>query len=131
MSNYEFTEQQNSLFLKLVNSMRAFGIISVIIGGILVYSGISLGLDGASNIVAVSRAGQGIAASLVGIVWWTSSSGFQSITSSEGNDIRHLMDGIKTLSTGFLFIMCFAILRVALQGMTAANNIMTFTSPGF
>jgi hypothetical protein len=131
MSNYEFTEPQNAIFLKLVNSMRAYGVISVIIGGILIYSGISLALGGASNVVAASRAGQGIAAFLVGIIWWTSSTGFQSVTTTKGDDIRHLMEGIKTLSTGFLFILCFAILRVALQGMTAANNVMTFTSPGF
>lgn len=130
MSGYEFTEQQNAVFLKLANSMRAFGVISVIIGGFLVQSAISLGLGG-DSIIALTRGGQGVFALLVGIIWWTSSSGFQSVTNSEGSDIHHLMEGIKTLSTGFLFIMFFAMLRILLQGITAANNIMTFTSPGF
>ena len=124
MSDYEFTDQQNLIFLKLVNSMRGFGIISVIIGGALVVSGLSLGAEGASGFVAASRGGQGIAAILVGIIWWTSSSGFYAITKTEGSDISQLMDSIKLLSTGFMFILAFALLRVFLQGVIAANNIL-------
>jgi hypothetical protein len=124
MSDYEFTDQQNLIFLKLVNSMRGFGIISVIIGGALVVSGLSLGAEGASGFVAASRGGQGIAAILVGIIWWTSSSGFYAITKTEGRDISQLMDSIKLLSTGFMFILALALLRVFLQGVIAANNIL-------
>ena len=124
MSGYEFTDQQNLIFLKLVNSMRGFGILSVIIGGALVVSGLSLGAGGASGFVAASRGGQGIAAILVGIIWWTSSSGFYAITKTEGSDISQLMDSIKFLSTGFMFILAFALLRVFLQGVIAANNIL-------
>jgi hypothetical protein len=124
MSDYEFTDQQNLIFLKLVNSMRGFGIISAIIGGALVVSGLSLGAEGASGFVAASRGGQGIAAILVGIIWWTSSSGFYAITKTEGSDISQLMDSIKLLSTGFMFILAFALLRVFLQGVIAANNIL-------
>jgi hypothetical protein len=124
MSDYEFTDQQNLIFLKLVNSMRGFGIISAIIGGALVVSGLSLGAEGASGFVAASRGGQGITAILVGIIWWTSSSGFYAITKTEGSDISQLMDSIKLLSTGFMFILAFALLRVFLQGVIAANNIL-------
>ena len=124
MSGYEFTDQQNLIFLKLVNSMRGFGIASVIIGGALVVSGLSLGAEGASGFVAASRGGQGIAAILGGIIWWISSSGFYAITKTEGSDISQLMDSIKFLSTGFMFILAFALLRVFLQGVIAANNIL-------
>jgi hypothetical protein len=124
MSGYEFTDQQNLIFLKLVNSMRGFGIASVIIGGALVVSGLALGAEGASGFVAASRGGQGIAAILVGIIWWISSSGFYAITKTEGSDISQLMDSIKFLSTGFMFILAFAVLRVFLQGVIAANNIL-------
>ena len=72
MSTYEFTEQQNLVFLKLVNAMRGFGILSVVISGALVVSGLSLGAEGASAFVAAARGGQGIAAILVGVIWWIS-----------------------------------------------------------
>ena len=124
MSGYEFTDQQNLIFLKLVNSMRGFGIVSVIIGGALVVSGLSLSAEGASAFVAASRGCQGIAAILVGIIWWTSSSSFYAITRTESCDISQLMDGIKFLSTGFMFILVFALLRIFLQGVIAANNIL-------
>ena len=124
MSGYEFTDQQNLIFLKLVSSMRGFGIVSVIIGGALVVSGLSLSAEGASAFVAASRGGQGIGAILVGIIWWTSSSGFYAITKTEGSDISQLMDSIKLLSTGFMFILVFALMRVFLQGAIAANNIL-------
>ena len=55
MSGYEFTDKQNLVFLKLVNSMRGFGIVSAIIGGALVVSGLSLSAEGASAFVAASR----------------------------------------------------------------------------
>ena len=128
MSNYEFSEQQNSIFLKLANYMRAFGGASAVIGGALVVSGVSLGAEGSSGFIAASRGGQGIAAILVGIIWWTSSSDFHAITQTQGSDISHLMDSIKSLSTGFMFILVLALLRVFLQGVIAATNILTMTN---
>lgn len=124
MASFEFTEQQNLAFLKLANSMRAFGATSVIIGGALVLSGLSLGAEGASGFIAASRGGQGIAAILVGVIWWASSSGFYAVTQTQGSDISHLMDAIKFLKTGFMAILIFALLRVFLQGVIAASNIM-------
>jgi hypothetical protein len=125
MSNYEFTEQQNSIFLKLARYMRGFGVASIIIGGTLIVSGLSLGAEGSSGFVAASRGGQGIAAILVGVIWWASSVSFYAITQTQGSDISHLMDSIKSLSIGFMFILIFALLRVFLQGAIAANTIMT------
>ena len=124
MSGYEFTEQHNLVFLKLVNSMRAFGIVSAIIGGALVVSGLSLSAEGASGFVAASRGGQGIVAILVGVIWWSSSSGFYAITQTEDSDISQLMDSIRSLSIGFMFILAFAALRIFLQGLVAANNML-------
>jgi hypothetical protein len=128
MSSYEFTEQQNSILLKLANSMRGFGVASVIIGVTLVVSGLSLGAEGSSGLIAASRGGQGIAAILVGVIWWASSSGFHAITQTQGSDISHLMDSIKSLSIGFTFILMFALLRVFLQGVVAVSNILTVTN---
>lgn len=123
MSLYEFTEQQNSVFLKLANSMRAFGVASAIIGGALVISGLSLAAGGSSAFIAASRGGQGIAAILVGVIWWASASGFYAITQTHDSDISHLMDSLKFLSTGFIFILYFALLRVFLQVVIAASSI--------
>ena len=127
MSSYEFTEQQNSTFLKLANYMRGFGVASVIIGGTLVVSGLSLGAEGSSGFISAARGGQGIAAILVGIIWWASASSFYAVTTTQGSDISRLMDSIRSLSIGFMFILVFAFLRVFLQGVIAANNILTVT----
>jgi len=124
MTNYEFTEQQNRIFLRLVTYMRGFGVASVIIGGALVASGLSLSAEGASGFIAASRGGQGVAAILVGVIWWASSSGFHEITQTEGSDITGLMNSIRSLSTGFMFILAFALLRVFLQGVIAAGNFL-------
>lgn len=124
MTNYEFTEQQNRVLLKLANAMRGFGAASMVIGFALVFSGLSLGAEGESSFLAALRGGQGIAAILAGIIWWTSSSGFYSIARTQGCDIALLMNSIKFLSTAFMFIMVFALFRVFLQGALAANNIL-------
>lgn len=124
MTNYEFTEQQNRIFLRLVTYMRGFGVASIIIGGALVASGLSLSAEGASGFVAASRGGQGIVAILVGVIWWASSTGFQAITQTEGSDIPELINSIRSLSTGFMFILAFALLRVFLQGVIAAGNFL-------
>jgi hypothetical protein len=124
MTSYEFTEQQNEIFLKLVKYMRGFGVASIIIGGALVASGLSLSAEGASGFVAASRGGQGIAAILVGVIWWASSAGFYALTQTKGSDIGELMSSIRSLSTGFMFILAFALLRVLLQGVIAASNFL-------
>lgn len=129
MANFEFTQEQDSVFLQLVNSMRAFGAISIVIGCLVTYSGVALILDGSSSLVTIARAGQGIAAFLVGFIWWSSASRFRAIADTQGNDIDHLISGIKTLSSGFLLIMLFAFIRVFLQGTTAVNNIMSVVTP--
>lgn len=124
MTDYEFTEQQNQVFLKLVRYMRGFGIASIVIGGALVASGLSLSAGGASGFVAASRGGQGVAAILVGVIWWASSAGFYAITQTKGSDIAELMSSIRSLSTGFMFIIAFALIRVFLQGVIAASNFL-------
>jgi hypothetical protein len=124
MTDFEFTEQQNSIFLKLAKSMRGFGVASVIIGGTLIASGLALGAEGNETFLATARAVQGVAAILVGIIWWTSSTSFQIITKTSGNDIPHLMEAIKFLSTGFAFILAFALLRVCMQGAIAASTAL-------
>lgn len=121
MTHYEFTEQQNRIFLRLVKYMRGFGVASVIIGGALVASGLSLRAEGAAGFIAASRGGQGVAAILVGVIWWVSSAGFYTITQTKDSDITELMTSIRSLSTGFMFILAFALLRVALQGVIAVS----------
>lgn len=124
MTSFEFTEQQNRTFRRLVTYMRGFGVASIIIGGALVASGLSLSAEGASGFIAASRGGQGVAAILVGVIWWASSSGFYEIIRTNGSDITELMNSIRSLSTGFMFILAFALLRVLLQGVIAASNFL-------
>lgn len=125
MSEYEFAEHHNAVFLKLFRAMRAFGVVTVVIGGALIVSGLSLSAEGAPGFVAASRGGQGIAAILVGITWWASSGGFFTITQTKGSDISQLMNSIRFLNTGFMFILVFALLRVFLQIVIAGSNIVT------
>jgi hypothetical protein len=124
MTGYEFTDQQNRVFRQLVKYMRGFGVASIVIGGALVASGLSLSAEGASGFVAASRGGQGVAAILVGVIWWASSTGFYDITQKKGSDIIELMNCLRSLSTGFMFILAFALMRVFLQGVIAASNFL-------
>lgn len=124
MTDWGFTEQQNRTLLKLVRYMRGSGVASVIVGGALVASGLSLGAQGAPGFIAASRGGQGVAAILVGVIWWASSAGFHALTQTRGSDITELMNSIRALSIGFGFILGFALLLVALQGVIAASNFL-------
>ena len=88
---YEFTEEQNRVIGSLASSMGWMSAILVIVGI----------LQLAAGIVQVARGGVAliIQAAVVLVGWLThqASKEFREITTSEGNDLGHLMDALEAL----------------------------------
>ncbi len=92
VGGYEFTEEQNRVIASLASSMGWMSAILVIVGVVQL----------AVGIVQVARGGvavivQAVVLLIVGWLTHRASKEFREITTSEGNDLGHLMDALEAL----------------------------------
>jgi len=132
---YEFTEAQNATFKKLVANMRRAGI-TVVVGAILFlvfhaadYFGLSIAASPVSHILVTINYGlwglMGIIGCLIGILVLRATGGFTRVVTTEGNDIEHLLEGIRQFATILGVVFWAALVVVLLLGLSLAFLLMS------
>jgi hypothetical protein len=89
---YEFTEEQNRVIGGLASSMGWVSAIIVIIGLLQLFVGIAQVSKGGIGAIV-----QAVVLLVVGWLTHKASKEFREITTSEGNDLGHLMDALEAL----------------------------------
>jgi len=109
---YEFTEEQNRVIGSLASSMGWVSAILVIVGLLQLVLGIAqLSKGGIAAIV------QAVVLLVVGWLTHKASKEFREITTSEGNDLGHLMDALEALRELYriqVILICVAVTLVFL-----------------
>ena len=113
-ATYEFTQEQNQTFARLVSNMSRSGAVVVIASLILLayhfidFFGVSIGADASPAVVYIDYAIWGLMALLgvvAGVLLIKATAAFTRLIKTEGNDLDHLMVGMSRLADifGLLF----------------------------
>lgn len=117
---YEFNDYENSIVAKTAGRARLWGIISIVIGALYTLSGflffLSPGLI--TNFVT------GIIGIVIGVVFLGVGSSLNSVVSSQGNDVEHMMNALNKMSTAFMIQIITTIVGVILGGIFMVLGIL-------
>lgn len=107
MSNYEFTEEENTEILKLAKFMKITAILVIVFGVLaFVFSVISV------DLVAIFYFGFLI---IAGISFYMPTDNFTNIAKTEGSDIQELMTGFKELFNFWNVVIALLVVLFALE----------------
>lgn len=124
---YEFTEDENVVFTKLASVMRVVALMSIVFGGIVLFSGFA-DLFAESEVVDVQGALtsilQGAVFALLGTWLQTASRSFRDIAVTEGRDITNLMNALQDLSK--VYSLQSIVIAVALVVLGGARLLSMF-----
>lgn len=90
MPNYEFNEEENHVFSSLARRMRFVGLIVTAIGGFSMVAGLSTQISVSQLIAAVVYL-------LIGIFTVSAATSFRKVVQTQGSDISHLMEALRSL----------------------------------
>jgi hypothetical protein len=114
---YEFNDEQNLTIKKLTNQMNFVGIFLLILGALFAIQGIM--------VIANTAAGEKDATFIfdfvlalvfvvMGIMTMKSANSFKRVTTTEGDDIDHLMEAIHKLTTWFSIQVMMIVIGIAI-----------------
>lgn len=107
---YEFNEYENSILAKTASRAKLWGIIAIVYGALNVVS--TCGAFARPDMLI--NFPQGIVGIVVGIMFLGVGSSLGSVTTTQGNDIGHLMQGMEKLSNAFLIQVIATLVGVGL-----------------
>lgn len=108
---YEFNAAENPVLGETAGLARAWGIISVVLG-IIASLGSFSPSRGGDPVDAVTLV-EGIGTIVVGVFFIRTAGSLKSVVTTEGNDIKHMMDAMKSLRTVFLIEMVVLGIAIA------------------
>jgi hypothetical protein len=106
-AGYEFTQEQNQTFTRLVRNMARSGAVVVVASLILLayhfvdFFGVSVGASGSVAVVYLDYAIWGLMSLLgviTGVLLVKATTAFKALITTEGNDLAHLMFGVTRLA---------------------------------
>ena len=103
--NYEFNDYENSIIEKTASRAKLWGIISTTIGALQVVG--SCGMFASPTLATYLPAG--IVAIVVGITFIGAGNSLKAVTTTQGNDLMHLMQAMQKMSTAFIIEIICAI----------------------
>lgn len=104
--NYEFNDYENSILEKTASRAKLWGIISTTIGALQVLG--SCGMFASPGLATYLPAG--IVAIVVGVTFIGAGNSLKAVTTTQGNDLMHLMQAMQKMSTAFIIeIICAVI----------------------
>lgn len=127
VAGYEFTQEQNQTFGRLVRNMSRAGVVVVIASVILLayhfidFFGVSMGAAASPLVVYVDYAVWGIMALLgvvSGVLLIRATAAFTALIKTEGNDLEHLMFGMSRLADIFGLLFFTALVGSLLLGLS-------------
>ncbi|HWB80023.1 MAG TPA: hypothetical protein VG755_33895 [Nannocystaceae bacterium] len=104
-AQYEFGEAENRTITKTYTRARAWGVISVLLGALQVWMGLSAGY-----IPGIIAAIGGVVNVVVGVVLLGAAAGFERVVKSRGNDVTHMMAALDRLALAFGISIGVAVL---------------------
>lgn len=107
---YEFNEYENSVLAKTAGRAKLWGIIAFVYGALNVVS--TCGAFARPDMLI--NFPQGIVGIVVGIMFLGVGNSLASVTTTQGNDIGHLMQGMEKLSNAFLIQVIATLVGVGL-----------------
>ncbi len=114
--NYEFNSSENLTIERTARFVRAFGVISAILG---VLASLDIALSLSANSARAAELPQSLAAIIVGVIFVRVAGALQLVVNTEGNDVQHMMEAIKKLGDAFLIqlaVMAIAVIAMVLLG---------------
>lgn len=134
-AGYEFSADENKTFERLVRNLSLSGIVVVIASVILLayhliaYFGVSLGKDGSSWITYVDYGVWGFM-SLLGVVTGAllirATTAFAALIRTEGDDLAHLMQGIRRLAD-ILHLVFYAAIGASILLAISFTLLLTYS----
>jgi hypothetical protein len=115
-AGYEFSADENRTFEQLVRNMWRSGLLVVVASLVLLayhfvdYFGVSLGKEPAAWVVYLDYAAWfliSLIGVVIGVLLVRATTGFAALIRTEGDDVKHLMDGMTKLS-GILGLVSWA-----------------------
>jgi len=119
--SYEFGPAEDAIITKAGRRARIWGIISVVGGVLTLGAGIVLVALASSLPAPLNAAGPGIGvgllplalANLVGaFFYFQSGQSLESVATTQGNDIEHMMQGLNKLSKAFMIEAILTIIAI-------------------
>ncbi len=105
MTEYEFTDEQNDVFLRFL-LMLLFLTISLLVTGVITL------IQGMIDPVQTGEIIVGILFIVIALALFAPMKNFLNIITTSGNDIKEFMRGIKSLNFGFTIILGVGIVIV-------------------
>jgi hypothetical protein len=108
--NYEFNDYENSIIGKTADRAKLWGIISTTVGALQILG--SCGMFVSPNLATYLPAG--IVAIVVGVTFMGAGNSLKAVTTTQGNDLMHLMQAMQKMSTAFIIEIICAIVGFVL-----------------
>ena len=110
---------------QLATAMLYFGIGTIVIASAILFHAVSLFLSDASLSAIASRGSLAIGLMLTGIAWGFCSTSFRKLSKMQSYSTDDLIGSIKTLSFTFAVLIVLSSIRIAAQGMTTVEFILS------
>ena len=110
---------------QLATAMLYFGISIIVIASVILFGAVSLFLSDAPLSAIANRGGLAISLMLIGIAWGSCSTSFRKLSKMESCSTDDLISSIKTLSFTFGVLIVLSSLRIATQGITTVEFILS------
>jgi hypothetical protein len=107
---YEFNDMENSIIAKTAGRAKVWGIISIVIGALYLFSALFFFLSPGLLI----NVAPGIGGIIVGISFVGVGNSLTSVVQTQGNDVEHMMQAMQKLGTSFLTQIIVLIVQVVL-----------------
>ncbi len=108
--NYEFNENENVVLKALGGRVKIWGVIAIVVGALYTLAGMFFFLKPALLTYLVT----GIINIVVGATFFGAGNALNRVTSTQGNDLSHLMMGAQKLSRAFTIQIVTAIIGFVL-----------------
>ena len=113
--SYEFTQAENMTIGRLASRAKMWGIISIVIGAVMLISGVALAL--AIDHVLAQAGGAVIASAALqpvvsGAFYLSAGGAFNNVVNTQGNDIPHMMSAMGKLTNAMRVEAIVAIIAM-------------------
>ena len=113
---YEFNDKENDVIARAANRTRAWGVLSMLLGGMNVIAG---GIAFLYPILLANLV-SGVVSMVVGASFVRAARSLSSVVTTQGDDVRHMMEALDRVSTALVVQMVSTLIGFCLAALAVA-----------